>query len=371
MSGRRALRRASRQGTDLVGLALVVALAAWTLLSASLRQGAPWETVGSLALMAAAYLVGRLTARWSWAVATVLALSVCLWVVSTAGALDGGPLAGPLGYANANAALAVQVGAVALVAAARGRTLMGKLAQVGVSLPALAVAWANGSAAGVSLGLVLLTVGVVVVFRPPHRPAIAIVASAAALAVAVVGQLLVANGIGDDRAAQALSARRVDLWADAADLTMSQPLLGHGPQSFANASPIAASDADTQAAHSALLETSAETGLVGGALLLMIVGWAYLALTRAPDPGPAVVGAAAWTAFSMHALVDYVADFPLVLAVAALALGLAVGPYRQNNSMSPSESDQSASVGGLPVRGRAVSTGPCPGTLRKPSGAPE
>ena len=143
----------------------------------------------------------------------------------------------------------------------------------------------------------------------------------------MVSQVLIASGIGDGPAASALSQRRVDLWSDAALLIRQEPIFGHGPQSFATASPTAASDPDTRAAHSELLQMAAETGLVGAGLLLLVVGWAYLALGRAAESGPAIVGAFAWSAFVLHALVDYVANFPLVVAAAGLALGLAVGPY--------------------------------------------
>ena len=320
-------RPAAWLGRDLVGLVLLAALAGWSVLSAHLRGGSPRNMVGSLALLAAGYLLGRLTARWSWVVAVLSIGGFGAWVLVTPGAFSGGPLAGPLGYANANAALAVEVAAIALIAATRSRRTVARALLVVAALPVLAVAWFNQSWAALLPGLALFVITVIVLYRRPRRSGAAIVTAAAIVGLAVVGQLLVATGTGDGPAARALSERRVDLWTDAVHLARQQPLFGHGPQSFATASPTAASDPDTRAAHSELLQVAAETGLVGAGLLLLIVGWAYLALARAPDPGPAIVGAFAWSAFAVHALVDYVANFPLVVAAAGLALGLAVGSY--------------------------------------------
>ena len=190
------------------------------------------------------------------------------------------------------------------------------------------MAWFNHSSAAVIPGVALFGVAVLVVVLKPRRSGTAVAVSAAIVGLAVVLQLLIAVGIGDHLAARSeLTQRRVSLWTDAVHLARHEPLVGYGPQSFATASPTAASDPDTRAAHSELLQVAAETGLVGAGLLLALVGWAYLALAHAAQPGPAVVGAVAWSAFALHALVDYVANFPLVVATAGLALGLAIGPY--------------------------------------------
>ncbi len=342
--------------SDLVGLAIAGAFAGWVLVSAQTTGGDPADYLATLGVFVGAYAVGRLTGRWAWAIAAVVATAFGAWILTTDGALDGGPLAGPLGYANANAALAVQVAAVLLVAATRTTPMTGRLLLAAASVPVLSVAWFNESWAALGGGAVLFAAGLVVLLVSPRSGRLLVLACGLLVAVAVAGQATVALGVGGDAAARAVSERRVDLWSDAADLARSEPLTGHGPQSFATASPTAASDTDTQAAHSAVLEVAAETGLVGAALLLLLVAWAFwsLALTQA---GPAIVGAVGWAAFCLHTLVDYVADYPLVVGAAALSLGLAVGPYqdrrraggshrRQNSSMSPNVSDQPASSGG-------------------------
>ena len=58
---------------DLIGLGLLGILAAWVLLSAELEGGDPRDYLGTLGLLACGYLAGRLSARWAWIVATVVA----------------------------------------------------------------------------------------------------------------------------------------------------------------------------------------------------------------------------------------------------------------------------------------------------------
>ena len=98
-------------------------------------------------------------------------------------------------------------------------------------------------------------------------------------------------------------------------------------------SPTALSDPDTRPAHSVVLEAGAELGLVGIALLALVVAWGYWRLTVGASPA-VLVGIAAWTALWLHSLVDYVADFSSVLLAAGLVLGAAVGP-RQVPSSEP------------------------------------
>ena len=171
--------------------------------------------VGSLALLAAGYLLGRLTARWSWVVAVLAIGGFGAWVLVTPGAFSGGPLAGPLGYANANAALAVEVAAIGLIAATRSRRTVARALLVVAALPVLAVAWFNHSWAALLPGLALFVITVIVLYRQPRRSGAAIVTATAIVGLAIVGQLLVATGTGDGPAARAFSERRVDLWTDA------------------------------------------------------------------------------------------------------------------------------------------------------------
>src|SRR5690349_23425528 len=136
-------RPAERLGRDPVGLALLTGFAAWSLLSAHLRGGSPRDMVGALALLAGGYLLGRVTAPWSWGVAVLAIVGFGTWVAVTPGAFSGGPLAGPLRYANANAALAVAVAAIALIAATRSHRAATKAVLAVAALLMLTVAWAN------------------------------------------------------------------------------------------------------------------------------------------------------------------------------------------------------------------------------------
>ena len=339
---------------DLIGLGLLGILAAWVLLSAELEGGDPRDYLGMLGLLACGYLAGRLSARWAWIVATVVAVGFGTLILATPDALAGGPLAGPLGYANANGALAVQVAAILLVAATRTKPTVGRVLLMAAAVPTFSLAWFNKSSAAMLGGGALLLVGLVAVTARPRRSLLAISGCGLIVAVAVIGQMLVATGTGDSRVASLVTERRVELWTDAIHLAWSAPLTGYGPHSFSTKSPTAASDPDTRAAHSAVLQVAAETGLVGASLVLLLVAWAFVALGWT-SAQPGLVGAVAWTAFCLQALVDYVANFPLVVATASLALGLAVGPYwrdqakgshrRHNNLMSPAVSDQAANPG--------------------------
>jgi O-antigen ligase len=319
---------------DLIGLGVGCALAGWSVVSAQMRGGSPRDYVGAIGLFAISYLVGRLAAARAAVVAVVVAGVFGAWVLTTGGAFSGGPLAGPLGYANANAALAVQVATVLLVAATRAGNRTARLLLALASLPVLSLAWFNDSLAAMIGGVALFAVALAILLKgAPATSTVAIGCCGLILGVAVVGQVLVASGVGSGVAARGVSERRVELWTDAVHLVRSQPVLGHGPLSFATESPTASADPDTRAAHSAVLQVAAELGLIGAGLLLLLTAWAYWTLTLAA-PAPGIVGAIGWTALCLQALVDYVANYPMVLAAAGLALGLAVGPYSRRTSRS-------------------------------------
>ena len=73
---------------------------------------------------------------------------------------------------------------------------------------------------------------------------------------------------------KALTETRMALWHDAIDLTIRHPVTGVGIGRFAVASPVAAADPDRRHAHQEYLETAAETGLLGGVLLVGLFVWA-------------------------------------------------------------------------------------------------
>jgi O-antigen ligase len=155
--------------------------------------------------------------------------------------------------------------------------------------------------------------------------------------ISLAGSVVVAERYGNgvpadadiDRASAALTERRIELWRDAGRLAVDHPVTGVGPGRFEEASRIAGLDPDTRAAHSAILETAAEIGIPGAALLvgamLAVLGGLW---SRGRAAAPAMVAVAAWAAFCLHASVDYVGDFPAVVTTAGLVAGLGTAGTR-------------------------------------------
>jgi O-antigen ligase len=241
-----------------------------------------------------------------------------------------GPHAPPLGYAYADAALAVQAAAMACLAAVLSRPLVARALLLTAAAGFAAYAVLIGSAAGAATGALVLAAGAWAMLRAPAgtrvlRWAAAVTALAAVAVTLVLGATRDTDGSG----AEALTERRVALWHDAVDITVGHPLTGVGPGRFPAVSPTAMADADTQAAHSAVLEQAAETGLPGAVLLVVLGLWALVRIgpgdggSRGRDAGAAaMVAVAAWSALALHTAVDYVADSPAVLAAAGLVMGL-------------------------------------------------
>ncbi len=307
-------------------LALAELLLGWVLLTSVGQHGDPWPVAGAIAVGTVAYLVGRGVpgpAR-PW-VAGALGVGALAWVLTGSGPL-GDVLGGPLGYANANAALAAQAGvALGLVGAAQDRRARwGALAGVVVALVVTALIGAVAATAGV----VLVAVAVAAPGRVGLR--VSVLLSAVVLAGASVLPFVVgAIGI-DDLGVDVLTGRRVDLWTDGVDALPDRPVLGAGAREFPSVSPTAAGDSDTREAHAELLQRGVENGVPGllleaGVVLALAVGlgrraWAGTGKT---SPRTAAVGLAGLAALWANAGVDYVLAFPSVLALGCALSGLA------------------------------------------------
>ena len=325
-----------------VAVLATAVLAGWAALAASDDGGAlaPMLTVLVLALVA--FLAGLFLQRYATALALGIAVIVLLAALESSNAFSTRPLAGPTNYANANAALYVQTAALAGLAAARCRQPPLRIALVAVAVVAAGLPLLIGSAAAAVGGVVVAAATLLGVVRPARSTRLACVAGALTVTFACAGSVIVAerfgNGVPDDDrltgVAAALSERRIELWRDAGRLAADHPVTGVGPGRFDQTSPVARFDSDTRAAHSAPLEVAAETGLPGGAMLFVIVLAVLAGLwTRGPAAAPALVAVAAWSAFWLHADVDYVADFPAVVTIAALVAGLGTptgGPQGPN-----------------------------------------
>ena len=278
-----------------------------------------------------------------------------------------GPAKRPTAYANANAALAVQViglAGLAMLGADRGRRVVLWLTVAG----ALAVIAANASKAAFVVAVPLLAAIALMVWRPASRARWAVLLGSVSIIGAAVGVvLLAAREQWPPRVLQALDPARQSLWSDALSLWAAHPVTGGGPGSLEEYSTLG-SDADTASAHSSLLQVGSETGSSGSpsSPSSSSVGLLWSARGRAPY---AVVAAAAWTALLVHSLTDHLLEYAAVVLAAGSPSG-GRAPLAQKSSTSPRVSVQSPGDGGDAASGRVVSSGPWPGSGRSPADGP-
>jgi len=308
---------------DAAGLALAAALAAWTVVSAVVRAGNPWPQVAMLAAAVAAYVVGRTQGgrRPVFVPAAVVVSILVGTVASGPAALSGGPLAPPLGYANANGAL-YTLG----VASACAVAILANKEPVRLGTGVLAVVFVGLAISTWSKTAAVLAVGILAVGVAARRLGrwVVVIAPLIVLATFAVTVVLGLNHGSLPSLFEELSVRRTALWRDAMAIIADEPVLGAGPGMFAQTSPTALADADARWAHSAYLQVGAETGVIGAMLLGLLLLWVFGALYRSrQDERLIVIGTAAVTALAVHAAIDYVAHFPSVVIVAALLAGLA------------------------------------------------
>jgi len=319
------MMRVRLDGYDAAGIALAAAFAAWTVISAVVRAGNPWPQVALLAAAVAAYVIGRIQGgrRPVFVPAAIVGSILVGTVASGPAALSGGPTAPPLDYGNANGALytlgVASACAVAILANKEPvRLVAGVLAVIFVGLAVLTL---SKTAAVLAAGILLM--GVLA-----HRLGrwVAVVAPLVVLTTFAVTVVLGLTHGSLPSLFEELSERRTLLWMEAIEIVADEPAFGAGPGMFAQTSPTALEDADARWAHSAYLQVGAETGMVGAALLGLLLLWIFGALYRSrQDLRLMVIGTAAATAFAIHATIDYVAHFPAVVIVAALLAGLASG----------------------------------------------
>lgn len=322
---------------DIVAGCALAGLVGWAHAVAVLRGGdaAPLR---NLALAAACAYAA---ARW---ISSLNARAVPAIVVATAGFLAlfnardllASPLGSPLGYANATAAffaLAATAAAVfAVLETRRAFVLAGWCAAAG----AAAVPWLIGSLAGAFATILVAAAVAITGERSLMRRRQAVAVCLAMVVAANVASVVLASACDGasgcpvpDAIARALSLNRPRLWNDAIEGLAAEPVTGVGPGQFAARSPTALADADLAYAHSALLQTGAELGVPGVLLATALIGSVFLMLSRHPRSRGRVIVAAGVTGLLLQATIDYVLDFPVVVATAGALVGAAVGARRR------------------------------------------
>jgi O-antigen ligase len=339
-----------------VAVAGLLGLAGWTALSllwAPLGEAAR-EDVWRLALYAAVppLAVAAFGARWAAralepALASLALVVVGYGLLGEAGLLDlrgsfgaDGRLEQPLSYWNAMGALAavgIVLGARIAVDRTRLASLRGAAAVALVPLLAgIYLTYSRGALAAAALGLVVLAL-----LAPEARPLWAraghrwrvvvgwgaiVVLAAALVLVAVDRASPPARGATAERLA-GIGSNRADYWRVAAGSFASAPLRGVGAAGF-RVEWLRERDVDEGAvdAHSLYLETGAELGLVGLALLAAFVGGVAVCARRlALDDAALAAGpCAALAALALHAGIDWDWELPALTLVGLLLAGAAI-----------------------------------------------
>lgn len=320
--------------TDLIGLALIATWILWAATTSLINGGqlsptSPYVVAPLMVALGVALgrgLASRPRSVWGEAewnkddwvdVTFFLATTVfLLWELWRGGA--GG---GPLGYANANAALAVQMLA-ACGLSVLGSTGTRRRARLAILAGIVGVVLLVGSRAGNVLAVAVLLAITTALTRRIRRRWWSITIGALALGSGgTAGVVMAGRPVWPDFLTAALDPARQTLWSDAWMLWQLHPITGGAPGSFQRFSPLAA-DPDTSTVHSSVLQVGAETGAVGVVLFAALIA-AGFATAAQGQPRAALIAGAAWTALVLHSFVDHPLGFPPVVLMAGVVIGWA------------------------------------------------
>lgn len=207
--------------------------------------------------------------------------------------------------------------------------LLGLLALLGLSGVLLSYSRAGTAVALVAVAMTLAVASGGAMLR---RAAIVLaIVAVAAIPLADLGLERLVDRYADAASDVAASGARLEVWRDTLTLIRHVPLLGCGFGAFTWAFP-AASSPEVRLhythAHNDVLQLAAEGGLVGSALVLLIVVPVALRAGAIVAAGrdPVAVGAACGLgALALHALVDFNFHIPANLAIAAVLAGVVCG----------------------------------------------
>jgi len=294
----------------------LLALAGWTALSALWGPAGPALRALPLALLyagalyAAEWIAPELVLRGVWAACVVVVLAALVgWI---AGVGDRDRLEWPVTYTNG-------LGLVAVTGALLSFAIVRRPVLAGLCLLAAVFTFSRSALlAGAAAGALLLAWQGRISRRVAFASAVVAVAAGVLLAQPLAARFAApAPDEGDARRLLDVTGHgRAELWRVAADAWRDAPLLGQGAGTYARSVISATGDLSLPAnAHSLYLETLAELGVVGLALLLAFVA---LTLARA-RAGPAA--AAVFVAWAIHAAVDWDWQLPAATLPAVLAAG--------------------------------------------------
>jgi O-antigen ligase len=300
------LRGLSLSRLELVAVAALAGYAGWAALSTAWTASVPLSVLDAqrllvLPLALAAFLAVRAGTGLLHGVAAAAALVSAWNLVTRVGAAEGlGEEAQPLGYGNA---VGIVAGIGLLLALGLAREQPAWLAACVPTAGALLLSQSRGAVLAMGGGAVVV---------------VALRSAAARVAVPVT---IAAGGVLLATAALAESDERSAYWEVAAEAAAERPLLGAGAGAWVR-DWVAGRDVllPGRDAHSLYLETLAELGPLGLALVLAALLAPLAAALRAREAPHVPVAAGAYAAFVLHAGIDWDLEL-LAVALAGLAPG--------------------------------------------------
>ncbi|MFE2579787.1 O-antigen ligase family protein [Streptomyces sp. NPDC059378] len=311
-----------------MGVLVLGACAAWSLLTAAAHDGRPEGVLLALLAVAAGYAAGRIFGALLPVAAPCAGALAGLVLTLTVPHLAPGPqIVAPLGPAGATAALLTLSAGSACCAAWAAPAPAARLAACLLAAAITVTAAVRGSVVGAAACVAVLLYSLATGRMRRRGPGIALLALAAALVTGLTWAVA-GNALPDGLTSAlegGLTTHRVELWHDALDLAGRESALGVGPGRFGDLSATAAAATPSDGKpHSAPLQLAAEQGVVGVALLAAAFCWLLGALWRSPRPTPVVLTAgAALTALAAIASVGDALSFTAVSVGAGLLAGLA------------------------------------------------
>jgi O-antigen ligase len=320
-----------RPGThSIVWACAVAALGLWIWLSGM------WSVSSTLTLLdaqrvlvyvsVAAFVVITVTPRNSRAVLRALLVAtaiVATYAVIRYGSLEGTPIAEPVGYANALGLLAVIGLLLALGFAAENG--LDRAVGIAAAFPVAAcgyLTYSRGPLLAFAVGLA--TMGILGGGRLRTVAVSSAVVGGVLLAALAGRTALVGSPLGTTLREDVLtfsSNDRDQYWAAAWQTFLDHPLLGSGAGTFQRMWLLHRDvNLGVLDAHSLYLETLAELGPIGLALLMLVCGLPVLAALQARAERLVPAAAGAYAAYLSHSAIDWDWEMP-VLTVPAFVLG--------------------------------------------------